>query len=99
LATGIPETFEDHIQLMFDLQVLAYQADITRVISFLIGRELSTRTYPAIGINEAHHSLSHHQNEGEKITKPARALSICKRRSETPAENQANGKPSMFWRA
>src|SRR5262245_20062037 len=53
--TGIPDTFEDHIQVMYDLQVLAYQADITRVITFLIGRELSNRTYPAIGINEAHH--------------------------------------------
>ena len=69
---GVPDTFEDHLQLMFDLQVLAYQADITRVITFLIGRELSNRTYPAIGINEAHHSLSHHQNNAatlEKLTK------------------------------
>ena len=54
---------------MFDLQVLAFQADITRVITFLIGRELSNRTYPAIGITEAHHSVSHHQNNAEKIAK------------------------------
>jgi hypothetical protein len=67
--TGIPETFEDHIQMMFDLQVLAFQADITRVITFLIGRELSNRTYPAIDINEAHHSVSHHQNKAEQIAK------------------------------
>jgi hypothetical protein len=67
--TGIPDTFEEHIQMMFDLQVLAFQADITRVITFLIGRELSNRTYPAIDINEAHHSVSHHQNKAEQIAK------------------------------
>lgn len=63
---GVPDTFEEHIALMFDLQVLAYQADITRVITFLIGRELSNRTYPAIGIRDSHHSTSHHQNKPEK---------------------------------
>ena len=67
--TGIPDTFEEHIQMMFDLQVLAFQADVTRVITFLIGRELSNRTYPAIDINEAHHSVSHHQNKAEQIAK------------------------------
>jgi len=66
---GTPDTFEEHINLMFDLQVLAYRADITRVITFMVGRELSNRTYPAIDINEAHHSLSHHQNNAEKLTK------------------------------
>jgi len=66
---GMPDTFEDHIQLMFDLQVLAFQTDMTRVVTFLIGRELSNRTYPAIGITEAHHSLSHHQSNAEKIEK------------------------------
>jgi hypothetical protein len=70
--TGIPDTFEEHLQVMYDLQLLAYQADITRVITFLIGRELSNRTYPAIGINEAHHSLSHHQNDAEKLAKLAK---------------------------
>jgi hypothetical protein len=69
---GIPDTFEEHIQLMFDLQVLAFQTDTTRVITFLIGRELSNRTYPAIGITEAHHSLSHHQNNAEKLAKLAK---------------------------
>ena len=69
VPAGIPDTFEEHIQVMFDLQVLAYRADITRVITFLVGRELSNRTYPAIGINEAHHSLSHHQNDAEKLAK------------------------------
>ena len=54
---------------MFDLQVLAYQADVTRVITFLVGRELGDRTYPAIGITDAHHSISHHQNDAEKLAK------------------------------
>ena len=63
---GVPDTFEEHIALMFDLQLLAYQADITRVVTFIIGRELSSRTFPAIGINATHHSISHHQNKAEK---------------------------------
>lgn len=66
---GIPDSFEDHIKLMFDLQVLAYQADITRVISFLIGRETSQRTYPQIGVPDPHHSTSHHQKNAEKLEK------------------------------
>ncbi len=66
---GIPEGFEDHLGLMFDLQVLAYQADITRVISFMLGRELSQRTYSQIGISDAHHGLTHHQGNQEKIAK------------------------------
>jgi hypothetical protein len=69
---GVPDTFEEHIKLMFDLQALAYQADLTRVITFMVGRELSNRTYPAIEINEAHHSLSHHQNNAEKLAKLAK---------------------------
>ena len=72
VPAGIPDTFEAHIDLMFDLQLLAFQADITRVITFLVGRELSNRTYPAIGINDAHHSLSHHQNDADKIGKLAK---------------------------
>ena len=69
---GIPDTFEEHIKLMFDLQVLAYQADITRVGAFQISYETNTRTYPQIGVPDAHHALSHHQsNEGtvEKLIK------------------------------
>ena len=54
---------------MFDLQVLAYQADLTRVITFMMGRELSGRTYPEIGIHDAHHPISHHQNDPEKLAK------------------------------
>ncbi len=66
---GIPENFEEHLNLMFDLQVLAWQGDITRVITFMLGRELSTRTYPVIGVSDAHHGLTHHQGNQEKIAK------------------------------
>jgi hypothetical protein len=66
---GIPETFEQHLALMYDLQVLAYQADITRVISFVLGRELSQRTYPLIGIADPHHGLTHHAGDKAKIEK------------------------------
>ena len=56
---GVPATFEEHARLMFDLQVLAYQSDMTRVITFMMGREFSSRTYPEIGAPGAHHPLSH----------------------------------------
>jgi hypothetical protein len=64
---GIPSTFEEHAKLMYDLQVLAYQADLTRVITFMYGREFSGRTYPEIGVSEGHHPLSHHQNDPDKM--------------------------------
>ena len=70
--TGIPQDFEENLQLMFDLQVLAYQSDVTRVITFMVGREFSSRAYPQIGVAEAHHPLSHHQNDAEKIALLAR---------------------------
>jgi hypothetical protein len=66
---GIPDGFEAHIDLLFDLQVLAYQADITRVVTFMIGRELGQRSYPQIGVPDPHHSISHHQNDPSKISK------------------------------
>ena len=59
---GIPPTFEEHVKLMFDLQVLAFQTDLTRVITFMMAREKSTRAYREIGISEPHHPLSHHKN-------------------------------------
>jgi hypothetical protein len=68
----IPATFDEHAKLMFDLQVLAYQADITRVIAFQLCRELSPRTYPNIGISGQHHALSHHGNSPEKIAQVAK---------------------------
>ena len=65
--SGIPATFEGHAKLMFDLQVLAYQTDLTRVITFMMGRELSGRTFPQIGVIESHHATSHHQNNPVKL--------------------------------
>jgi Protein of unknown function (DUF1552) len=64
---GIPATYEEHAKLMFDLQVLAYQCDLTRVITFMMARELSGRAYPQIGVSEAHHSISHHSNDPGKL--------------------------------
>ena len=58
---GIPDTFAEHARLMFDLQVLALQADLTRVITFMMSREVSPRTYPELDIPDPHHGLSHHQ--------------------------------------
>lgn len=69
---GIPDTFDQHVRLMIDLQVLAMQADITRVGSFMIGREISNRTYPEIGVPDSHHMLSHHGDNPEKKAKLAR---------------------------
>ena len=68
----VPETFEKHTKLMFDLQVLAYRADINRVFSLMMARELSTRTFPNIGVPEQHHAVSHHRNDPELIAKKAK---------------------------
>jgi hypothetical protein len=59
---GAPPVFEDHLALMLDLQLLAFRSDLTRVISFMIGKEQSARPYPQIGVPEAHHPLSHHND-------------------------------------
>ena len=64
---GAPPVFEDHLALMLDLQLLAFQSDLTRVISFMIGKEQSARAYPQIGVPEAHHPLSHHNDIPELI--------------------------------
>jgi hypothetical protein len=69
---GVPAAFADHAKLMFDLQVLAFQADITRVVSFQLSRELSNRTYPEIGVPDPHHPTSHHGNDPEKLAKIAK---------------------------
>ena len=66
---GAPSTFEEHVELMFDLQFLALQSDTTRVLTFMLGREQSTRTYPEVGVTEAHHPLSHHGNDPALIAK------------------------------
>src|SRR5579863_771666 len=64
---GVPELFDEHVGLMFDLVAAAWQADVTRVFTFMMSRELSQRTYPQIGVTEQHHSISHHQNNAEKM--------------------------------
>ncbi len=66
---GIPYSFEEHIKLMYDLLVLAYQTDVTRVFTFMVAREESNKTYPQVGVHDGHHATSHHQNRAEKIDK------------------------------
>jgi Protein of unknown function (DUF1552) len=69
---GIPESFEEHAGLMFDLQLAAYQTDITRVVTFMLSREASQRTYPQIDVDEPHHTLSHHGNDPVKKARNAK---------------------------
>jgi Protein of unknown function (DUF1552) len=69
---GIPESFDDHAHLLYDLQLLAYQSDITRVSTFMYGREQSPRPYPQIGVPEPHHPVTHHQNDPAKMAKCAK---------------------------
>ncbi len=69
---GVPASYADHARLMFDLQVLAMQGDITRVSTFQLARETSNRTYPEIGVSDPHHPLSHHGNDPDKIARMAK---------------------------
>lgn len=69
---GVPAAYADHARLMFDLQWLALQGDVTRVITFQLARETSNRTYPEIGVSDPHHPLSHHGNDPEKIARMAK---------------------------
>ena len=66
---GIPERYDDHVKMMFDLQLLAFQTDLTRITTFIMSREVSSRTYPELGIPDPHHPISHHQDDGTKIEK------------------------------
>jgi len=70
--TSIPDTYEEHARIMFDLQVLAFQADMTRVTSMIMARELSGLSYPNIGVSEGHHNVSHHRNDPDLIDKKTR---------------------------
>jgi hypothetical protein len=70
--SGVPANFDDHVRLLYDLQLLAFQADLTRVITFMYGREQTGRPYPQIGIPEPHHPLTHHQGQAEKMEKCAK---------------------------
>jgi Protein of unknown function (DUF1552) len=69
---GVPASYADHARLMFDLQVLALQGDVTRVMTFQLARETSTRTYPEIGVPDPHHPLTHHGNDPEKVARMAK---------------------------
>jgi hypothetical protein len=66
---GIPFSYEQHVGIMYDLLALAYQANITRVFTFMMAREVSNRTYPQVGVPDGHHATSHHQNRPDKIEK------------------------------
>src|SRR5690606_24142718 len=70
--TGIPDTYEEHTRLMFDLQLLAFQADVTRVFSMIMSRELSGLSYPNIGVPDGHHNVSHHRDDPGLIDKKTR---------------------------
>jgi hypothetical protein len=67
--SGVPFDYEEHIKIMYDLMALAYQADVTRVITFMVSREVSNRTYPQVGVTDGHHAISHHQNRAEAMEK------------------------------
>ena len=69
---SIPDSYEEHCKLMMDLQVLAYQTDMTRVITFMMSKEISNRTYPEVDVHDPHHPLSHHQYKKESLVKLAR---------------------------
>ncbi len=69
---GVPVAYADHARLMFDLQLLALQGNITRVVTFQLARETSNRTYPEIGVSDPHHPLTHHNNDPEKIARVAK---------------------------
>ncbi len=69
---GVPALYADHARLMFDLQLLAFQGDITRVTTFQLAREASNRTYPEIGVPDPHHPITHHGGDLEKLQKVAK---------------------------
>jgi hypothetical protein len=72
MPVGVPDLYDDHVKLMYDLLALAFQADVTRVTTFMLAREASTRTYSHIGVPDPHHAISHHGNAPDKIEKHAK---------------------------
>lgn len=69
---GTPDAFEEHVKLLFDLQVLAYEADVTRICSMLLTREQTARTYPNIGVPDGHHAVSHHRDDPALMEKKSK---------------------------
>ena len=98
---GIPETFEEHAKLMSDLMVIACQTDMTRVITFMMAREGCNRSYREIGVPDGHHSVTHHQNDPEKIAKTQKIdehhvksfAYLVKRLNETPGWRRHAARP------
>ena len=81
---GVPDSFEEHVRLMFDLQVLAFASDTTRVFSFKMGRDASSRVYPESGVSTGFHPASHHQDREDRIPTSRRSIattSACCRTS------------------
>lgn len=72
IPEGIPDSYEEHIRTMFDLMVLAFQTDTTRLSTFMLAHDGSNRSFPELGVPDAHHSLSHHQNDPQKLAKIAK---------------------------
>ncbi len=70
--TGIPYSYEEHVMMMYDLMMLAYQANVTKVVSYMLAREISNRTYPQVGVSDGHHAISHHSNQAAKMDKCAK---------------------------
>jgi len=66
---GIPAKFEEHAKVMYELFLLAYQSDLTRIVTLMVGREQSGRTFPELGVPDAHHAISHHGNDPERLSK------------------------------
>jgi len=69
---GVPDSYDEHVKLLFDLQAVAFQADLTRVFTFMLAREVSQRSYPWVGVPDPHHATSHHQNDPVKLAKLAK---------------------------
>ena len=101
---GVPASYAEHARLMFDLQLLAFQGDITRVVSFQLAREASTRTYPEIGVPDPHHPITHHGNDPKKLAKVAKVnqfhvslfADFLKRLKATPEGNGTLLDHSLF---
>ena len=96
---GIPDKFEDQVRLLYDLQLLAYQSDLTRVTTFMYGREQTGRPYPQIGVPEPHHPLTHHQGNPEKMAKCAkiqRTTSGCLPSISDKLRNTPDGDGSLL---
>lgn len=72
IPEGIPDSYEEHIRTMFDLMVLAFQTDTTRLSTFMLAHDGSNRSFPELGVPDAHHSLSHHQSDPQKLAKIAK---------------------------